>query len=159
MPIIKLQTKIKAEKSIVFDLSRSIDLHKISTKETKEEAVAGRTKGLIAMGEFVTWRAKHMEVYQKLTSRITAFDRPNYFMDEMEQGAFKEFKHKHYFRYTKKRETLMIDCFEYKAPLGILGKLADILFLKKYMTNLLKKRNNIIKSVAESNEWKELLVL
>ena len=49
MPIIKIQITIKAEKKIVFDLSRSIDLHKISTQQTNEEAIAGVTSGLIGI--------------------------------------------------------------------------------------------------------------
>ena len=73
MPRIKLQIHIKAERDIVFDLSRSIDLHKISTEHTNEEAVAGKTSGLISMNESVTWRAKHFGVYQNLTSKITKY--------------------------------------------------------------------------------------
>ena len=76
MPKIELKTKIKADRKVVFDLSRSIDLHKISTKHTNEEAIAGKTSGLIGMDESVTWRAKHFGIYQELTSKITEFDRP-----------------------------------------------------------------------------------
>lgn len=88
MPIINLHTEIKAEKEVVFDLSRSIDLHKISTEQTSEEAIAGKTSGLIGLHESVTWRAKHFGIYQNLTSKITKFDRPNYFVDEMVKGRF-----------------------------------------------------------------------
>ena len=54
MPKIKLETEINAPQKIVFDLSRSIDLHKISTKETNEEAIAGVTSGLIGENQSVT---------------------------------------------------------------------------------------------------------
>lgn len=156
MPIISLKTHIKASRSIVFDLSRSIDLHKISTEHTNEEAIAGVTSGLIGMGESVTWRAKHFGIYQKLTSRITAFEQPSYFVDEMEKGIFKYFKHEHIFE-TFGDETIMKDVFDYESPLGMLGKLADRLFLKDYMRRLLEKRNEVIKEFAESARWKELL--
>ncbi len=156
MPRIELKTEIKADRNIMFDLSRSIDLHKISTEQTNEEAIAGKTSGLIEMNESVTWRAKHFGVYQKLTSKITEFDRPKYFVDEMVKGAFKEFKHEHHFAELN-GETLMTDVFNYKSPLGILGKLADRLFLEKYMTELLTERNRIVKEFAESEKWKELI--
>lgn len=97
MPRIELKTEIKASKEIVFDLSRSIDLHKISTEHTNEEAIAGKTSGLIGLDESVTWRARHFGIYQKLTSKITEYDRPNYFADEMIRGAFNKFKHEHHF--------------------------------------------------------------
>lgn len=157
MPIIKLETKIHAPIQRVFDLSRSIDLHKISTKHTNEEAIAGVTSGLIGMGESVTWRARHFGVYQKLSSKITVFDSPNYFVDEMVKGAFKHFKHEHIFKTLSDGSTLMSDVFDYTSPLGFLGKVADKLFLQKYMTGLLEKRNLTIKEFAESDRWKEVL--
>ena len=156
MPIIKLETKIKAQINIVFDLSRSIDLHKISTKQTNEEAIAGVTSGLIGENESVTWRAKHFGIYQTLTSKITEFKMPEYFVDEMEKGIFKRFKHEHIFKEVE-GITIMIDVFDYESPLGILGKIADKLFLEKYMKILLEKRNEIIKEFAESQKWKKVL--
>lgn len=156
MPIIRIETKISAPQSIVFDLSRSIDLHKISTQPTNEEAIAGVTSGLIKKDEWVTWRARHFGIYQKLTSRITKFKKPDYFVDEMEKGAFKRFKHEHIFR-SIEEQTLMEDVFDYESPLGILGRMADILFLKSYMTRLLESRNQTIKAFAESERWREVL--
>lgn len=156
MPKIELQTKIKAEKRIVFDLSRSIDLHKISTKHTNEKAIAGRMSGLIELNESVTWKAKHFGVTQKLTSKITEFEKPNYFTDEMVEGAFKKFRHEHHFS-SFENGTLMIDIFDYESPFGIVGQIADKLFLKKYMKNLLNKRNLVIKDFAESEKWKDII--
>ena len=156
MPTIKLTTFIESHIEIVFDLSRSIDLHKISTQKTDEEAIAGVTTGLIELDEWVTWRAKHFGTYHKLTSKITAFERPHSFTDEMVKGIFKSFKHQHIFKKTG-NIIEMTDIFDYKSPLGIFGKLADSLFLERYMTNLLKERNKIIKEFAESDQWKLVL--
>lgn len=156
MPRIVLTTEINASKEIVFDISRSIDLHKISTEQTNEEAIAGVTTGLIGLNEWVTWQAKHFGISQKLTTKITEFEYPNYFTDEMMKGAFKNFKHKHVFE-SHQNGTLMTDYFDYTSPLGFLGKIADALFLKKYMTNFLKKRNTTIKAFAESEKWKQLI--
>ena len=156
MPIIKIETTIKASKNIVFDLSRSIDLHKISTRHTNEEAIAGVTSGLIGKNESVTWRAKHFGIYQTLTSRITEFNKPDYFVDEMENGIFKRFKHEHIFA-EQNGVTIMTDIFDYESPLGFLGKIADKVFLENYMRRLLQKRNNIIQDFAESDRWKEIL--
>lgn len=148
MPLIRLETSIEAPVAIVFDLARSIDLHKISTADTKEEAVAGRTSGLIEMGETVTWRAVHFGITQHLTSQITEFEQPDYFADEMVRGVFSSFKHEHIFS-EKNGITTMSDVFNYKSPLGIAGKLFDYLLLKNYMTALITERNRIIKKYAE----------
>ena len=148
MPVIRLETFINAPKQILFDLARSIDLHQISTAHTNEKAVAGKTSGLIELGEWVTWEAKHFGVVQKLTSKITAMVAPEYFVDEMLSGAFKSFRHEHIFE-EKGQGTLMIDVFSYVAPFWVLGRLADWIFLERYMTALLVQRNKVISEHAE----------
>lgn len=148
MPEIELLTTINAPIEKCFDLSRSIDLHKESTKQTGEEAIAGRTSGLIELGETVTWRAKHFGIWQNLTSKITEFDRTNLFVDEMVEGAFKSIHHEHHFTRIDDH-TLMKDVFVFESPLGILGRFFNWLVLTNYMTRLLEKRNRVIKEVAE----------
>lgn len=155
MPTITLTTHINAPLTRCFDLSRSIDLHLISTKHTGEKAIAGVTKGLIGLHETVTWRANHFGIWQNLTSKITEFDRPNYFVDEMVKGAFKSFRHKHHFE-AEGDGTLMTDVFTFESPLGILGKIFNGLILTSYMKNLLERRNDVIKQVAESDKWGNL---
>jgi ligand-binding SRPBCC domain-containing protein len=149
MPTIELLTEIDAPIAKVFDLARSIDLHLESTKQTGEQAIAGRTRGLIELGETVTWRAKHFGIWQNLTSKITDFNFPYFFADEMVKGAFKSFRHEHHFSVIE-TGTLMQDKFVFESPLGILGQLANQLFLKKYMTDLLLERNRVIKIHAET---------
>ncbi|TKC09692.1 SRPBCC family protein [Pedobacter frigoris] len=151
MPVIRLETFIDAPKQTVFDLARSIDLHQVSTAHTNEKAVAGKTSGLIELNEWVTWEARHFGIVQKLTSKITAMNAPDYFVDEMVSGAFKSFRHEHVFE-ARGDGTLMIDVFTYISPLGVFGKLADQLFLEKYMSTLLVQRNKVVKEYAEKRE-------
>ena len=156
MPKIVLETIIKAPQKLVFDLSRSIDLHIISTDKTNEKAIAGRTEGLIELGETVTWRAKHLGIYQNFTSKVIGCKEPEYFADIMLKGAFKSFKHEHFFSY-ENNETILVDVMEYVSPIGIIGRLVDALFLKNYMKGFLVLRNNTIKEFAESDKWKEII--
>ena len=147
MPLIHLTTEIKAPIQVVFDLSRSIDFHQESVSETGEKAIAGRTSGLIELGETVTWEAVHFKVKQQLTTKITAMNPPYSFTDEMVKGIFKSLKHEHLFS-EENGITTMVDLFYFEAPLGLLGKLANILVLKKYMTHFLRVRNAAIKKSA-----------
>jgi ligand-binding SRPBCC domain-containing protein len=156
MPIIQIKMVIEAPIDRCFDLSRSIDLHKISTSQTGEEAIAGVTLGLIGLGETVTWRARHFGIRQTLTTRITELDHPNFFVDEMVEGAFKCFRHEHNFK-SLGNKTEMRDHFHYESPLGLLGKVFDWVVLKQYMQNLLEQRNLVIKEYAESDKWKKIL--
>lgn len=151
MPIIILETSINAPIERCFDLSRSIDLHMLSTVKTNETAIAGRTTGLIELGETVTWKAKHFGIVQTLTTEITAFEYPIFFVDEQVKGAFKSFRHEHKF-YERNTGTLMTDKFEFESPLGFLGNIVNRLILTKYMTKFLQERNEVIKSYAENNK-------
>ena len=156
MAKIELKTIINAPIERVFDLARSIDLHKSSTTGTNEEAIAGKTSGLIELGETVTWRAKHLGVYQKLTVEIIKYDKPNMFCDMMIKGTFKSMKHIHKFT-PHTNGTIMIDEFEFITPFGSFGKLIEFLFLKSYMTKFLLNKNNQLKQTAESEKWKKVL--
>ena len=156
MAKIILQTKVQAPVFRVFDLARSIDLHKASASKTNEEAIAGKTSGLIELNETVTWRARHFGVYQKLKVKIIEFDRPNMFKDIMLKGTFKSMSHTHTFE-EKDDVTIMYDTFEFESPFGGLGKIANYLFLKKHMTNFLVTKNQVLKNVAESDNWDSFL--
>lgn len=149
LPSIEIITLIKADIKTCFDLARNIDFHKASMAHSNEKAVAGKTSGFIELGEWVTWEATHLGIKQKLTSKITEFKSPTYFADEMVSGAFKSFKHEHIFE-TQNGQTLMVDKFHFQSPLGLLGKLVNVLFLKQYMTSLLKTRNERLKTEAEA---------
>lgn len=69
----------------------------------------------------------------------------------MVSGAFKRFDHDHHF-VAEGNGTVMTDMFDYTAPLGLLGRLADGMFLRRYMQRLLPRRNQVIKQVAESGD-------
>jgi ligand-binding SRPBCC domain-containing protein len=156
MPYIHLETLIKAPIERCFDLSRSIDLHSTSVRQTGEKAIAGTTTGLIGPGETVTWRARHFGVRQNLTSKITGFEYPTYFCDEMVKGAFQRMRHEHHFRH-QSNITVMTDLFEFESPFGRLGRMVNQLVLTEYMKRFLLQRNAAIKRVAESDQWKQFL--
>ncbi|GAB3909675.1 SRPBCC family protein [Mucilaginibacter boryungensis] len=149
MPTIKLITSINAPVEVCFDLARSIDLHKTSMQHTGEKAVAGITDGLIGLNETVTWRARHFGIAMEMTSKITELRYAISFTDEQVKGPFKKLKHLHTFQQSGKY-TIMTDYFEFESPLGFLGRLADKLMMKAYLTQLLLKRNKTIKETAEN---------
>ncbi len=156
MALIELVTQIDAPIERVFDLARSINAHMASTEGSNERAVAGRTTGLIEDGETVTWEAKHFGVKQRLSVRVTKFDRPHLFGDEMISGAFSSMHHTH--RFTQSGEgTLMKDEFHFTAPFGFFGSFAECLFLTCYMRRFLTRRAAELKSMAESEEWRSYL--
>jgi ligand-binding SRPBCC domain-containing protein len=156
MPTIHLTTFVAAPPERVFDLARSIDLHRKSMAHTAEEAIAGTTSGLIGLDETVTWRAKHLMKNRVLKSRITAMERPLFFTDEMVDGDFRSMRHEHHFKRID-NGTLMIDLLYFETPYGGLGRLVNQVYLSRYLKNLLETRNLSIKEYAESEKWKFIL--
>ena len=140
MKEIILHTIINAPIERCFDLSTSIDLHKISASKSKEQAINGITSGLIKLNETVTWKAKHFGFWHKMKVEITEYEKPNYFVDEMIEGAFKSMKHRHEFKQTK-NGTEMTDIFEFSSPFGFLGKIVDNYVLRNYMSKFIEERN------------------
>ena len=156
MPTIQLEIEIKGNIETCFDLARSIDFHQLTTVKTNEKAIAGRTSGLINLDEYVTWQATHFGIRQKLTSRITALQRPFHFRDEQLKGAFKYIVHNHYFEQHGDR-VIMKDVFSFQSPAGFLGKVFDKLVLTKYLKGFLVERNKLIKDYIESGKWEKVL--
>ena len=152
-------TLIQAPIARCFDLARSVEVHLAGNRHCGETAVAlaGVTSGLIGMSQRVTWRAKHFGVWQNLTSEITAMEPPGYFRDAMVQGAFRSMKHDHFFRALSSGQTEMKDVFCFAAPLPVLGRVAEIFILRRYMRALLHERNVVVKRIAESSDWQKYL--
>lgn len=132
-----------------FDLARDVDVHCKTTQWTKERVVAGVSSGLLGMGDTLTFEAVHFGVRQRLTARITEFHRPTLFVDEAEKSAFASLRHIHTFT-SANGGTLMRDIIEFTSPMGVIGMIADRLFLIIYMRRFLEKRNAALKSLAEA---------
>jgi ligand-binding SRPBCC domain-containing protein len=156
MPFIHFTTFIAAPQQRVFDLSRSIDLHKASMKNYNESIIDGRMSGLLDLNESITWTARHLLKQRVLKIKMTKLHFPEYFVDEQEEGDFKMLKHEHYFKPVD-NGTIVIDQFHYETPWGVFGKLINKLYLENHMKKLLVDRNKMIKQVAEGNLWNQYL--
>src|SRR5215212_7894921 len=148
MPVIHLTTFIAAPAERIFDLSRSVELHKHSMQKYKEQPVGEIITGLLKRGDQITWKAHHLFKTRVLKTIITFFDRPNSFTDEQVAGDFSIMKHEHFFKPCE-NGTIMIDLFQFETPYNVFGKLANKIFLTRYLKSLLEQRNKMIKEIAE----------
>lgn len=147
---LELTTQIKAPIEQCFDLSCNIDVHRDSMAASSERAVAGITSGMIGLGEEVTWEARHFGLRCRVTSRITEFERPSRFVDQMQRGPFTTFRHEH--RFEKDGvTTTMVDVVDYRVPLGPLGVVVDAVLVGRYLRRLIEVRNRHIKHAAETS--------
>jgi ligand-binding SRPBCC domain-containing protein len=151
MTTITIVTTIRATPERCFDASRDLDLHLESMGHTGERAVAGKTSGLIELGEQVTWEGRHFGIRQRFTSAITKYDRPRHFQDSMLRGAFRSFIHDHYFEPCEEG-TRMTDVLEFRSPFGVVGAIVDRVVMTAYLTRMLTKRNEIVKAALERDQ-------
>lgn len=149
MPIIQLETKICAPAEVCFDLVRDVRIHAEITSQTREKVVDGVVEGKMELGQTVTFDGTHFGMRQRLTVKVVKFEYPKLFVDEMTEGTFKQFKHIHEF-VPQGSGTLMKDTLVWRSPLGVLGRIADILFIEPHLRSLVSERNKRIKQLAEA---------
>ncbi len=149
MRIVRLSTPIAATPARCFDLARDVTLHTRSLASSGERAVAGTMRGLLVLGDTVTWEGWHLGVRQRLTAQVVEYAHPHRFVDVQVAGAFAWFRHEHLF-VPNGAGTIMIDRFIFSAPLGPLGWCAEQFFLTGYMRRLLRERALVLKAVAEA---------
>ena len=147
---------IHAPLSRCFLLSRSIDFHLHSLRNTRERAIGGIQSGIIGLNQSVTWEAIHLGCRFRLTSKITELSKDHYFIDEMVKGPFKSLRHIHRFK-PGNLTTWMTDELSFETPYGLVGELAEKFILRKYLYRILQQRNTELKRAAESDRWKVFL--
>lgn len=152
MITITLVTDIAAPPDRCFDLVRSVDLHVRSAAHTGERVVGGVAHGLLGPGDEVTFRARHLGVPVRLTTRITAYERPRRLRGTQLRGAFRHFEHDHHFA-AHGAGTRLTEVVAFEAPAGALGRLVARTLLAGHLRRFLVARNRVVKAVAESGEW------
>jgi ligand-binding SRPBCC domain-containing protein len=149
MPTLRIETEILAPIELCFDLARDVETHLATTEHTQERVVSGKSRGLLELGDELTFEAVHLGVRQKLSSRVVEFERPHRFTDEMISGAFRSLRHIHEFA-PSRSGTLMRDILEWESPFGFLGGVADRLVIERHLRDFLLQRNKELKRIAEA---------
>jgi ligand-binding SRPBCC domain-containing protein len=153
MVVVKDGIHIDAPIDRCFLLSTSIDLVKATLHM---RPVSGRTKGLIEAGDRVEWRGWKFGLPQRHESLITTYDRPRFFQDAMVRGRFAKFQHDHDF-FEVGGQTLLKDTVRFTMPFGPAGELVGKHILTPHICELMKRRFQLLKRVAESDKWKSYL--
>jgi len=149
MPTVVIETRMDAPIELCFDLARDVGVHAESAAFSSERILQpGRMDGLLERGDFVAFEGRHFGIKQRFVARITELDRPIRFVDEMVHGAFKRLRHIHEFEGIG-NATVMRDIIEWQAPFGLLGRLADALFLRRHMAWFVFTKQTALKQIAE----------
>jgi ligand-binding SRPBCC domain-containing protein len=144
-----ITTQLAGQPATAFDASLDIDLHLRSMATSGERVVGGVARGKIGPGESVTWSARHFGVRWRMTSTISAYERPVRFVDEQVRGPFRSWRHEHRFE-EHAGGTRMTDIVEFTAPFGPLGAVVAGMVLCAYLRGLIVRRNAELVAALEA---------
>ncbi|WP_208020929.1 hypothetical protein [Verrucosispora sioxanthis] len=71
--LIEVVSVINATPSVVFDLTLDLDVHTASLPASRETATTSSGRRQLALGDEVTFHARHFGLAWRMTSRITAY--------------------------------------------------------------------------------------
>jgi ligand-binding SRPBCC domain-containing protein len=80
-------------------------------------------------------------------TEITQIKHHEHFIDDQRVGPFALWHHQHFFHDLGDERTKMTDILHYQAPLGILGTIADWLFVRRQVEGIFTAREEAIKQL------------
>ncbi|MFC2110072.1 hypothetical protein ACFLSU_05805 [Bacteroidota bacterium] len=99
-------------------------------------------------GQIITYNLSVVKgVRINWVTEITQVFYEKLFIDEQRFGPYKMWHHEHSFEKIDAHSCLMKDKISYKLPLGILGKIAHVLFVKKQLTGIFNFREKKVREV------------
>jgi ligand-binding SRPBCC domain-containing protein len=156
MVTIKLNTWVNAPVERCFKLASSVEFQIASALPMKEKAVSGVTSGLLREGDTVRWVARFFRLRISHTSLVEGWKPFSHFREVMTAGVFARYEHEHYFA-PMDDGTRVRDELKFAAPFGPLGRMVEVMVLRRYVKSLLKRRHAALKRAAESEEWRAYL--
>ena len=142
-------TTIQAPVGVCFDAARDVSVHVASAAFSGERLVEpGKLDGHLELGDLVCFEGRHFGLRQRFCARITEVVRPSRFVDEMVSGTFKSLRHVHEFE-SADGGTILRDTLVWEAPVGILGQIADVLFLERHMRWFVETKQSHLKRIVE----------
>ena len=121
----------------------------------KMRPVRGRMSGAVTGGDTVRWRGWKWGLPHVHESLIGPFMPPVFFRDRMIAGRFVEFEHDHHFRALEDGAVLLHDELRFTLPWGIAGRLIGNAIVKPHIQRLLRRRFELIKQMAEGEQWRQ----
>ena len=99
-------------------------------------------------GQTITYKVNVLPLVKlNWVTEITAVKEEQYFIDEQRFGPYAMWHHEHFFEELPNGNTLMKDKISYKIPFGPLGKLAQVLFIKRQLRGIFEYRRITLEKI------------
>jgi ligand-binding SRPBCC domain-containing protein len=114
--------------------------------------ISGHGSGLYP-GQIISYKVKILPmIYVRWVTEISHVQHPHYFIDEQRFGPFSMWHHEHRFKEVN-GGVEMTDEITYAAPLGILGRIANLIFVKRQLDTIFRFRYNFLEREFSKNDY------
>ena len=111
----------------------------------KIQSISGGDK--IYQGQIISYNVSVLPfIRMRWVSEITHVHYPDYFADDQRSGPYTVWHHKHHFRAVE-GGVEMTDELDYAIPYGILGRLAQWIFVEREVNTIFDYRNTVLKDL------------
>lgn len=143
--ILERTTIIEAPAETVWAFfSDPANLAKITPPSMGFEIVSSPGRELEA-GDRIDYRIRIAGLPVRWRTLISDWDPPRSFTDEQEKGPYRRWIHRHTFQPMGDGKVLVTDRVDYELPLGIIGRLAGGLFVRRQLRRIFDYRTEIIR--------------
>ena len=127
--------------------SSPVNLQKITPKHMGFKITSDIAKKAYA-GQIITYNIGLLPgVKSSWVTEITQVEDKSFFIDEQRFGPYKMWHHEHWFESIDGSKTIMKDKISYKLPFGVLGLIAQNIFIKKQLKQIFNYRFNTLETL------------
>ena len=124
--------------------SRPENLDKITPKDVSFEILSDIKGVKMYPGMLIQYNiAPLLNIKMNWVTEIVQVKEHQYFIDEQRFGPYAFWHHQHHFEKTKDG-VLMKDLLHYKVPLGIIGTIADLVFVDQKIESIFDYRKKVV---------------
>lgn len=126
------------------------NLSKITPDDMSFKVTSQPFEDSIYPGQIITYKvAPILNIHLFWMTEITHVTENKFFVDEQRVGPYKIWHHEHHFK-EHKNGVLMTDIVHYQPPLGILGNIANNLFINKQLEKIFNYRHKVVEEIFNS---------
>lgn len=139
----KQKAPISVEEAWLF-FSSPENLEKLTPNKMNFSITSGKPEKVYP-GQIISYKVNVVKgVRLSWVTEITQVKENSFFIDEQRFGPYKMWHHEHFFERIDDSTCWVIDKVSYKLPLGIIGKIANSLFIKKQLSEIFSYRGEQI---------------
>ena len=125
-------------------MSSPKNLESITPKSMMFKITSDNKNEKMYKGMIISYKvAPVLHIPMTWVTEITQVEKNSFFIDNQVIGPYKLWHHQHIFKETKEG-ILMKDIITYKPPFGIIGAIANFLFIKKKVESIFDFRTQIL---------------